>query len=136
MIRKEVWMIPDQDVNTMSNDKLIPSMMLLNEKTDVDGESIIKGGLVANGNKQNNDRLELARLREKMGLSLKPIVGMPDGYYTLDLSRKKDRACFSSLIEQSEYMKLLRIRESYEGKVDLTPLSLSSSTHSSLGRDW
>jgi hypothetical protein len=65
----------------------------------------------------NNDRVELARLREKMGLSLKPIVGMPDGYYSLDLSLKKDRACFSSLIEQSEYMKLLRIRQSYEGKV-------------------
>lgn len=82
----------------------------------------------------NNDRLELARLREKMGLSLKPIVGMPDGYYSLDLSRKKDRACFSSLIEQSEYLKLLRIRESYEGKVYLIfPLLLSQHF---VGRNW
>jgi hypothetical protein len=54
-----------------------------------------------------------------MGLSLKPIVGMPDGYYSLDLALKKDRSCFSSLIEQSEYMKLIRIRQSYEGKVEL-----------------
>jgi hypothetical protein len=67
-----------------------------------------------------------------MGLSLKPIVGMSDGYYSLDLSQEKNRACFTSLLEQSEYRKVLRIRDSYESKVrprpsvDLT-LSLSLS---------
>jgi hypothetical protein len=57
-----------------------------------------------------------------MGLSLKPIVGMPDGYYSLDLSLEKNRVCFSSLLEQSEYMKVFRINESFESKV-LPPLS-------------
>lgn len=59
----------------------------------------------------------MTRLREKMGNSLKPIIGLPDGYYNLDLSLEKDRTCLSILLEQNEYMKLKRIRESYESKV-------------------
>ena len=65
----------------------------------------------------NDDRTEFSRLREKMGNCLKPIIGMPDGYYNLDLSIEKDRTCLALLLEQSEYMKLRRIRESYESKV-------------------
>lgn len=55
-----------------------------------------------------------------MGFSLKPIVGMPDGYYSLNLSIEKDRNCFASLLEQNEYMKYQKIRESFQELVGIS----------------
>jgi hypothetical protein len=49
----------------------------------------------------NNDRVELSRVKLSMGSALKPILGMPNGYYILDLSKDTDRICLSRLLEFS-----------------------------------
>eukprot|EP01038_Epipyxis_sp_PR26KG_P005119 gene5119-7131_t len=49
----------------------------------------------------DNDRSEMLRLKREMGAALKPILGAPNGYYKLDLSREMDRLCVGRLIEIS-----------------------------------
>jgi hypothetical protein len=64
-----------------------------------------------------DDKVELNRVKKIVGLALKPILGMPDGYYILDLSKEKDRVCLSLLLEQSEYRKTQMIEGSLDGLV-------------------
>ena len=52
MISKNVWIIPD-NVNQLNQKKIIPSMMLVNEKVDEMGNIKIKARLVAGGNHQH-----------------------------------------------------------------------------------
>jgi hypothetical protein len=45
-----------------------------------------------------SNRSEMVRLKHEMGYSLKPIIGAPNGYYSLDMSKEMDRLCLSRLI--------------------------------------
>ncbi|CAM9213873.1 unnamed protein product, partial [Ectocarpus fasciculatus] len=49
----------------------------------------------------NNDVLEVQRVKQALGQALKPIWGMPNGYYNLDLTKDMDRICLSMLFEHS-----------------------------------
>lgn len=49
----------------------------------------------------NNDILEVQRVKQALGQALKPIWGMPNGYYNLDLTKDMDRICLSMLFEHS-----------------------------------
>ena len=48
-----------------------------------------------------NDRTEMLRLKRDFGASLRPILGNPNGYYVLDLSKEMDRMCLEKLLEIS-----------------------------------
>lgn len=48
-----------------------------------------------------NDRTEMMRLKRDFGASLRPILGNPNGYYILDLSKEMDRMCLERLLEIS-----------------------------------
>lgn len=60
----------------------------------------------------DGDKLENARLKQMMGQALNPILGLPNGYYTLDLSREVDRQCLAKLLEQNESFRKQRIEKS------------------------
>lgn len=70
--------------------KLLP---LMNESDDC--RSLISR--VIKGNK-----IEFVQLRIKIGLALRPMMGVPDGYYLLDLSNEMDRYCITRLIGISQ----------------------------------
>ena len=61
--------------------------------------------------------MELARVKKIFGYALKPILGMPNGYYVLDLAKEKDRLCMSLLLEQSEFQMSRCIEQSVDGLV-------------------
>lgn len=63
----------------------------------------------------SNDDVETLRLKTFLGNSLKPILGMPNGYYSLDLEKNLDRITFSKLLIISIAKKTERISLS-EGK--------------------
>ena len=50
----------------------------------------------------NYDKVIYSRLVNILGNSLRPILGMFDGYYALDLSVYNDRICMAKLMEQSQ----------------------------------
>ena len=47
----------------------------------------------------NEDPVEIEFIRKKLGNALRPIYGLPCGYYNMDLSRAKDRICLAKLFE-------------------------------------
>ena len=49
-----------------------------------------------------DDRVKISQVKRKVGVALKPILGMVNGYYILDLKKELDRLCLSLLLEQSE----------------------------------
>ena len=49
----------------------------------------------------DGDRNEMLRLKKEMGSALRPILGLTNGYYSLDLTREIDRLCLGKLIELS-----------------------------------
>ena len=55
-----------------------------------------------------NDVLEVQRIKNSMGQSIKPIWGMTNGYYNLDLTKDMDRICLSMLFEHSVTLASLR----------------------------
>jgi Ca2+-binding EF-hand superfamily protein len=48
-----------------------------------------------------DDRVKISQVKRKVGVALKPILGMYNGYYVLDLKKELDRLCLSLLLEQS-----------------------------------
>jgi hypothetical protein len=48
-----------------------------------------------------NNRVEQSRVKIAMGNALWPIIGLPNGFYMLDLGRDTDRICLSRLLELS-----------------------------------
>eukprot|EP00602_Paraphysomonas_sp_CaronLab_P004794 CAMPEP_0185021358 /NCGR_PEP_ID=MMETSP1103-20130426/4051_1 /TAXON_ID=36769 /ORGANISM="Paraphysomonas bandaiensis, Strain Caron Lab Isolate" /LENGTH=1351 /DNA_ID=CAMNT_0027552843 /DNA_START=296 /DNA_END=4348 /DNA_ORIENTATION=+ len=50
----------------------------------------------------NDDNIEATRIKQVMGQSLRPIFGLVNGYYCLDLSKENDRTCLSKLLEISK----------------------------------
>lgn len=62
----------------------------------------------------------MARVKKLVGYALKPILGMPDGYYLLDLSKEKDRVCLALLLEQNEFKRTQYIEESLDGLVSIS----------------
>jgi hypothetical protein len=49
-----------------------------------------------------DDRVEISRIKQLLGSALRPIYGIPNGYYHLDLSKDMDRICLSKLLELSK----------------------------------
>jgi Ca2+-binding EF-hand superfamily protein len=60
----------------------------------------------------NDNYLELQRIKLTFGVSLKPLLGLYNGYYILDLSKEIHRICLVRLLEQSENFNARRKRES------------------------
>jgi hypothetical protein len=58
------------------------------------------------------DREAVKRLEINLGNAMKPIYGIYDGYYSLDLSVSSDRLCLKKLLEQSQKMKERSIQRS------------------------
>ncbi len=56
----------------------------------------------------DNDVLEVQRIKGALGQSIKPIWGMPNGYYNLDLAKDMDRICLSMLFEHSHTLASVR----------------------------
>mmetsp|Transcript_22581 Transcript_22581/g.42113 ORF Transcript_22581/g.42113 Transcript_22581/m.42113 type:complete len:1139 (+) Transcript_22581:708-4124(+) len=54
---------------------------------------------------------DIAYLRQSMGNAIRPILGTPCGYYTLDLSKDMDRVCLHRLMEISATANLFKIEE-------------------------
>jgi hypothetical protein len=52
---------------------------------------------------------DIAYLRQSMGHAIRPILGTPCGFYTLDLSKEMDRVCLHRLMEISATANLFRI---------------------------
>lgn len=50
----------------------------------------------------NDDHVEVARVKQALGPALRPIFGLPNGFYSLDLSKDVDRICLSKLLEISK----------------------------------
>jgi len=50
----------------------------------------------------NFDKRSLNRLKKIMGNSLYPLIGIYNGYYSLDLSKEMDRLCMARLLMQSQ----------------------------------
>jgi hypothetical protein len=48
-----------------------------------------------------DDRVKISQVKRKVGVALKPILGMYNGYYVLDMKKELDRLCLSLLLEQS-----------------------------------
>ena len=46
-----------------------------------------------------NDRVHMGRIKITMGNALRPLLGIPNGFYMLDLSKEMDRLCLSRLLE-------------------------------------
>eukprot|EP01032_Pedospumella_encystans_P009853 gene9853-11567_t len=47
----------------------------------------------------NNNKIEVQKLRREVGFALKPMLGVMDGHYSLDLSNKMDKFCLNKLLE-------------------------------------
>jgi hypothetical protein len=67
----------------------------------------------------NDSYPELQRIKMTFGISLKPLLGLYNGYYVLDLSKEIHRVCLSRLLEQSGNICNKRNKESIikSGKV-------------------
>ena len=48
-----------------------------------------------------NDRQEMMTLKQTLGVAVRPLLGMANGYYTLDMSVALDRLCLMRLLEMS-----------------------------------
>jgi hypothetical protein len=47
----------------------------------------------------HNNKTEIGKLKREVGFALKPMLGVMDGYYHLDLSREMDKICLTKLLE-------------------------------------
>lgn len=56
-------------------------------------------------------------LKKLLGQAYRPIIGIYDGYYCLDLSKENDRVCLAKLFEQNNTTTAKRKRE---GKWDIS----------------
>jgi hypothetical protein len=49
----------------------------------------------------DGNRQDMLRLKKDLGAALRPLIGNPNGYYVLDLTKEMDRLCLERLIELS-----------------------------------
>ena len=54
---------------------------------------------------------DLAYLKQTMGNAARPILGLPCGFYRLDLSKEMDRICLHRLLEISESANVYRVQQ-------------------------
>ena len=59
-------------------------------------------------NALGGNRIEMLKLKRAMGFALKPILGHPNGYYILDMTKNMDRICLNKLIEISKHVNTAR----------------------------
>ncbi len=59
-------------------------------------------------NALGGNRIEMLKLKRAMGFALKPILGHPNGYYILDMTKSMDRICLNKLIEISKHVNTTR----------------------------
>lgn len=60
----------------------------------------------------NERSADLTRLKQELGALLRPLLGNPNGYYCLDLSKNLDRICLSKLFEISTTSAVERMEDS------------------------
>lgn len=60
----------------------------------------------------HDERIQLNRVKTKLGIAMRPIFGAYNGYYILDLKKELHRACLSRLLEQSQTINAKRASES------------------------
>jgi hypothetical protein len=63
----------------------------------------------------SGERADMMRLKRDMGAALRPILGNPNGYYVLDLSKEMDRLCVEKLLEISMTLAQQRMESSKLG---------------------
>jgi hypothetical protein len=78
-----------EDINAVILSKIIPRMA-----STMDANSLVKI-YFGNNTKQNRN------LKKVLGMAYYPLLGMYNGYYSLDLIREYDRTCLHKLIEKS-----------------------------------
>jgi len=62
------------------------------------------------------DTMQMGILKQSTGLALRPLFGVPNGYYKLDLSKEMDRVCLLRLLEISKTTNCKRmLRNEREG---------------------
>jgi hypothetical protein len=49
----------------------------------------------------NDDQVMVARVKQTLGLAMRPIFGLANGFYSLNLTKPADRICFMKLLELS-----------------------------------
>lgn len=59
-----------------------------------------------------DNRQDLLRLRRDLGHLVRPLLGQPNGYYVLDLSKEIDRLCLEKLVEISSTNAVMRCEQS------------------------
>ena len=47
----------------------------------------------------NDDQVMISRIKQTLGLAMRPIFGLANGFYSLNLSKEVDRMCFMKLLE-------------------------------------
>lgn len=58
-----------------------------------------------------NDRNDMLRLKKEMGAVLRPILGLSNGYYVLDMAKEMDRLCLKKLLEVSGTLTKTRLEK-------------------------
>lgn len=81
-------------------------------------------------NALGGNRIEMLKLKRAMGFALKPILGHPNGYYILDMTKHMDRICLNKLIEISKNVNTIR-----KNKCALAPNVGITGDYSQLG-NW
>lgn len=49
----------------------------------------------------NDDQVMISRVKQTLGLAMRPIFGLANGFYSLNLTKNADRICFMKLLELS-----------------------------------
>ena len=78
-----------------NGDKVAAIRKLILQMNDVDDARHLIMSLLG------GSRTDLLRLKKEFGVSLRPILGNPNGYYTLNMSKPMDRMCIERLLEIS-----------------------------------
>ena len=55
----------------------------------------------------NGDRMQMSQLKQAVGHALKPLCGIYDGYYRLNLGLESSQICLRRLMEVSETLRLV-----------------------------
>ena len=63
-----------------------------------------------------DDHVEISHVKQALGPALRPIFGLPNGFYSLDLSKDVDRICLARLLEMSKTLNNRRIESDVVGK--------------------
>lgn len=77
-----------------------------------------------------NDKPDILNFKRMLGCSVRPFLGMYNGFYCLDLSKSLDRLCCMKLIEMSKTRAYFRNRNAIAGMDKVSDLSQNGNENS------